>query len=584
MNSIARVKGRLLLLALAGFCAARSEAGTISGSFEPIAAGSNVDLTILGKLDWVHWGLQTDSSISRKSGTPPLISDYSVLGTGLVYPYQYSDNANGYTWYDGSPSITQTNTTTGVWAYQAYPPELLGSGFQITAPADTDLKTLQVFVGTFAARGQFQATLSDGGLPYTDSSLFNSGNGPGGVYVLNYKANTPGQTLTVKWTLSQRAAGTNSITGNVTLQAAALTRTNANNPPFTTLISPASELGLIAPADIHLEAAAQDFDGYVTNVAFYSGSTRLGQTGSAPYTLTWTNPAVGHYFLTSLATDNLGSSRGSAQVEMFICTNGGMLSGSVKDASPTADLTTEGTLDWVHWGLVTNTSVDRKSGVSQVIPAVNLILTNPVQRYSDNFTSFSWNDGTPTLATNGTTTGIFVSHLDSGFRLTLPADPEPRTARFYVGGYGVQANFEAYLSDFSALPYIDNSVSNVFDNSYVVYTLNYASASPGQFLSITYSAASLFDVDFGNVTWQAVTLQGPAATLPVIITNAFRMGDNFVLRFTTQTNRNYTVQFTESLGPPFWNDLVTLPGTGAILSVTNQAPAGDQRYYRVRVQ
>ena len=128
-------------------------AGTINGSFSPVASGSNVDLTVSGKVDWVHWGLYTESSIDRKFGGTGMISDYSILGTGVVNAYQYSDNYSGYTWYDGSPDIAVTNTTTGVWAYQAYPPELLGSGFQFTAPADTNWKTLQVFVGAFAARG-----------------------------------------------------------------------------------------------------------------------------------------------------------------------------------------------------------------------------------------------------------------------------------------------------------------------------------------------------------------------------------------------------------------------------------------------
>ena len=568
---------------LAAMCGLRAY-GTISGTFEPIATGSNVDLTVIGKIDWAHWGLQTDSSLSRKAGVPPLISDYTVVGTGVIYPYQFSDNANGYTWYDGSPRVAETNTTTGVWAYQAYPPALPGAGFQLTVPADTDPKILQVFVGAFAARGQFQATLSDGGLPYVDTSLFNAGNGPGGVYTLNYKANSPGQILTVKWTLYQRAAGTNSITGNITLQAAALTATNADNPPFTLLNSPPTQSAYLAPTNIVFDATAQDFDGWVTNVAFYAGSMPLSQTQSPPYTYTWTNPAVGRYSLTSLARDNLGMARGSAPSEVFVYTNGGQLIGSVKDAPATLNLTTEGTLDWVHWGLVTNTSIDRKIGVSQFIPALAPLMTNQVQRYADNFTSFSWSDGTPTAATNGTATGIFVTGRGNGFRLSLPADTTPRTVRFYVGGYGVQANFEAFLSDFSAPPYLDGSVSNVFDNVSVVYTLNYAAASPGQNLQVTYSSATLLDLDYGNVTWQAVTLEGPAAALPVLISNAFRDGNNFVMSFPTQPDRSYTVQYTDSLVPPSWNELITLPGDGTTLTVTNQALIGSERFYRVQVQ
>jgi hypothetical protein len=40
-------------------------AGTLSGSFSPIASGSNVNLSAVGKLDWVHWGLHTEASVNR---------------------------------------------------------------------------------------------------------------------------------------------------------------------------------------------------------------------------------------------------------------------------------------------------------------------------------------------------------------------------------------------------------------------------------------------------------------------------------------------------------------------------------------
>jgi hypothetical protein len=585
LNRIKSAFGLATLVLGAGF-AFQALAGTISGSFEPVAAGSNVDLTLSGKTDWIHWGLYTDTSINRKSGVTPMIGDFALLGTGVVYAYQYGDNYNGYTWYDGSPVTSQTNTTTGVWAYQAFPPELLGAGFQLSVPADSTPRILQVFVGAFAARGQFQATLSDGGLPYTDTSLFNSGNGPGGVYVLNYKANSPGQTLTVKWTLYQRAAGSNSITGNITLQAATLTATNADNPPFVRITEPTNQAAYTTPTNIPLEAVAEDYDGWVTNLSFFAAGTKLGQVSASPYTFDWNNPGIGRYLLSALAEDNSGGSRYSPSVEVFVCATGGQLAGSVKDAPGTVNLTAEGTSDWVHWGLVTNTSVDRKSGVSPLISNLIVLGTNRVQRYSDNLTSFSWSDGTPTPATNGTTTGIFVTRLRDGFQLILPADTNRRTARIYVGGYGVQANFEAYLSDLSARPYIDNSVSNLYDNSYAVYTLDYAAASAGKTLLITYHIETLFDFDYGNVTLQAVTLQGPATTaLPrVSITNAFRTGNSFVLSFNTQTNQNYTVQYTESLSAPIWTNLVTLPGDGATLTVTDQNLSGDQRYYRVQTQ
>ncbi len=579
MRSVARIVA--IALALWNRPAA---AGSVIGSFTPIATGSNVDLTIQGKLDWVHWGLHTDTSINRKAGVPPLISDFSVLGPGTVFTFQYTDNYNTYSWHDGTPAASVTNTPTGVWTYQAYPPTLLGSGFQFTAPADTNARILQVYVGTFAARGRLEASLTDGGLPYTDNSLFNEVNGPGGVYTLNYQANSPGQALTVKWTLSQRAAGSNSISGNVTLQAAALTASQANNPPLVTFLSPTNQTTFTFPANLPLTVAAEDFDGTVTNVAIYEDTNLLTQLNAAPYTFEWNNPPLGDHKLRALAYDNQGSSRWSVPVEAVIFGTGGLLSGSVAPAPPTADLTALGSADWIHWGLVTNTSIDRKNGSAIPIPNYLRLGTNAAFRYADNYTSFSWSDGTPTPITNGTPTGIFVTGFENGFELRLPAITSNRTARLYLGGYGMQANLEAFLGDFSAPPYIDNSVSNLYDNVAVIYTLSYAAATPGQELVVRYRIADPFDFDFGNVTLPAIALEGEVTTLTPVHLTAFLNGSSLDLSFNTQTNHSYTVQSTESLNPPAWSNLTEVVGTGNTITIADQISATAKRFYRVQVQ
>jgi hypothetical protein len=45
-------------------------AGTLSVTFNEVPEGSVVDLTSEGKIDWVHWGLHTDSTLNRKAGWP----------------------------------------------------------------------------------------------------------------------------------------------------------------------------------------------------------------------------------------------------------------------------------------------------------------------------------------------------------------------------------------------------------------------------------------------------------------------------------------------------------------------------------
>src|SRR5260221_2684350 len=73
------------------------------------------------------------------------------------------------------------------------------------------------------------------------------------------------------------------------------------------------------------------------------------------------------------------------------------------------NLTVEGTADWAHWGLVTNSSFDHKSGTAQQISDFTVLGTNDVQQYSDSLTAYSWSDGTPTPSVADSTTGVFIT-------------------------------------------------------------------------------------------------------------------------------------------------------------------------------
>jgi hypothetical protein len=381
-------------------------------------------------------------------------------------------------------------------------------------------------------------------------------------------------------------------------------------------------------------------------------------------------------------------------VDIFVHGTNGSQTGAVALPPSAVDLTSEGTSDWMHWGLETNTSANRKTSVSAQISDFTRLGSATVMRYADNFTAYSWSDGTPTATAAGTRTGVFLTNLSSGFQFTLPADTTPRTLRLYVGAYAARGRLLAHLSDFSAQPYIDRSVFDVsWDNEYAVYTIAYAAASAGQQLHVSYSSTELLDGAWGNVTLQAATLQGEAVSIgqlavtpasdliasgtaggsfspdsiiytltnsgsaplswtasqsanwvslsatsgelvagastavtvslnsaaeslmpgsyndtisfvnattgngnssrgvnltvnssdlsPLYITNVMRLGGDFVLGFNTQMGRDYAVEYAGSLPPLAWSNLVTVPGDGTLISVTNHDANAAQRYYRV---
>ena len=56
-----------------------ADGATLYGSFTPLAQGAQVDLTTDGPLDWVHWGLYTETSVNRKATVTPQISNYTLI-------------------------------------------------------------------------------------------------------------------------------------------------------------------------------------------------------------------------------------------------------------------------------------------------------------------------------------------------------------------------------------------------------------------------------------------------------------------------------------------------------------------------
>ena len=499
-SNIPKCLGVLIIL-LSGLVCQSISGATLSGAFTKINSGANVNLTGAGLLDWVHWGLYTATSIDRKAGVTPQIGNFTVIGppNAFVAAYQYSDNFNGYSWSDGTPTASINDTTTGVWAYGT----ALGAGFEMTVPADTTLKTVKFYVGAFAAKGSFQASLSDLSAPnYTDTSVINKTNGPGGVYTLQFAANSAGQTLTIRYTAMLRYAPS----GNVTLQAAALTSTGANNPPIVSITSPTENDTFTASANITITADASDLDGKVAKVEFYDGATKLGEDTSSPYSFSWNGVPAGYHVLTAVATDTNANFSTSVPVEIFVNGTGGALSGANAGPPNTLDLTLEGTSDWAHWGLTDASSFDHKNGAASKISNFTVLGTNVAQQYADNLTAYSWSDGTPTASATNSSTGVYLNGLTNGFEIQAPADTTVKRLKVYVGLYGARGNFQAYLSDFSARAYTDTTISNVYGNSYAVFTLDYSAASAGQSLIIQYRSMALYDFDFGNVTLQAATL------------------------------------------------------------------------------
>jgi len=105
-----------------------------------------------------------------------------------------------------------------------------------------------------------------------------------------------------------------------------------NIPPTISMTFPHTDhsFSSTAYADVTLAAAADDPDGSVSKVEFFSGATKLGESLNHPYRFTWTHLDVGTYTVLASSTDNNGTTTSSRSVTFSI-------------TRPTAN-----PIDWAH--------------------------------------------------------------------------------------------------------------------------------------------------------------------------------------------------------------------------------------------
>jgi len=540
----------------------------LTGSFTAVPAGTNINLTAMGPVDWIHWGQFTEFAYDRKVVPTNLISDFTILGNPLLGqgPFQLSTLSSGHSWQDGLQNSFVTNTTTGTY--------IIGrnNGFSFSVPVGTSTNVLRVYVASLAGGGNFSASLSDGSAGGFSGSTANVVEG---CYTLTNAGATAGAKLNVTWTGSANSSV-------IVLQSAALAHLVSNNPPTATLAIPTLNANVSTASTQTLGAVAFDSDGVVSLVEFFVETNKIGEVTNGPYIIDWTNPPAGLHSLTVKATDNGGATYTSRGVDVFVYTNGGSLLGS--GALPPANviLSDEGTDDWAHWGLNLATNFDHKAGVAQQISNFTAIGTNSVLQYADNYSAFSWSGGTPTDSASSSTTGVYIYGFTNGFELTLPASLQPRTVKLYVGLYAARANFQAWLSDASAAAYSDTTLVSNYDNAYRVYTLDYKAASDGQTLKIRHTTLNTHDTIFGNVTLQAATLSlgtGPLSPA-IVITNLANTPDSFGFSFATEPGSNYQVLYSDTLSPATWLPLTNFVGDGSIWTVVDTNKTSS-RFYRV---
>jgi hypothetical protein len=454
-----------------------------------------VNLTSPQNLDWIHWGRVSATLPDRKGGITPLISDYTAVNG----PLSASSGNIGFSWTDEYNQASVSETQADVESFAA------GGGFQITVPADTSVKTLNLYVEVFSGQGQLQASLSDGSAPViSDQSVIDS-DIASKVYSIDFRAGSPNQTLTVTFTSLNPAGG-------VGLQAATLTP----HLPVISITSPAAGQTFPAPATVPFSASATQFDNAISDVRATGSDGTVLDSSASPLAANWGPLAAGHYSVTAAATDKVGLTNTSAPVELDVIGQGGSLSIAENAPASPIDLDAQGTGDWVLWGpvntgdLIINNPgnvLARKGGVASLISDYKLIGNHGIYPLASSH-SLHFTAASQSFSAAGSEIAVFGLH--DGYEITVPADTTPRTLQLYVGVISGDLSLAAFLSDGSAS--VATEVGGAGPpappaQTTTLYTINYSAASPGQTLILRLTLGS--DQGGGEAVLIGAALSGP---------------------------------------------------------------------------
>ncbi|HWI55877.1 MAG TPA: Ig-like domain-containing protein, partial [Bacillota bacterium] len=184
-----------------------------------------------------------------------------------------------------------------------------------------------------------------------------------------------------------------------------------NQAPAVSLTSPADGTNIVfssAPASLPLVASASDSDGSIAKVEFYTGTTKLGEMTTSPYTLLWSGFGSGSYQLTAVATDNAGASTVSTPITISV---------AVPPPPAALRLAQLGTNFALYW--------------PTSITALSL-------QWAADLTTPDWQEVTnsPVLSSNQYTLTLGSAGTQRFFRLGATVDPSTLTGKMLLGYQG----------------------------------------------------------------------------------------------------------------------------------------------------
>lgn len=176
-------------------------------------APSTMDLTAVGTLDWLHFD---GSSLDRSSDGNGALTAANRDAAGTIN--RQGDNPTSYSWTNGTPTASQTGTTTGGVFLARNSDFTQPWGWDLTVAADPNPRTLQFVAGAWQATAALTVTLDGAATAsVTDNKLTAGGGAVSYLYTVSIPAGSSAR-ISAQLTNTTDAGGN----GNVTLAGVAL--------------------------------------------------------------------------------------------------------------------------------------------------------------------------------------------------------------------------------------------------------------------------------------------------------------------------------------------------------------------------
>jgi alpha-tubulin suppressor-like RCC1 family protein len=176
----------------------------------------------------------------------------------------------------------------------------------------------------------------------------------------------------------------------------------------------------------------------------------------------------------------------------------------------TVNLTTEGKLDWGHWGLTTSGTFDQKGGINVPYNQIgNFTIIGggvTVGRLTGARLRYSWTDSRSTVGSGGNTTGVTIAGAGKGFQIVVPARRNGRILKLYVSTYRAQGKLTASVPGVTT--YSDSSLDSPAGSTsrtQGIYTVRFGAVPVGARLTIKWTMNA--DHGGGNVSLESASLQ-----------------------------------------------------------------------------